>query len=927
MTPERWQQVKAVLVEALERAPGERDDYLNRAGVDQSVRTEVESLLAAHKEEGGFLELCDRGSNILTNGTRLGPYEILALLGEGGMGEVYKAKDTRLGRFVAIKLLRGDLADDPESEERFRREARTIASLNHPHICTLYDVGQQDNADFLVMEYLEGETLAQRLERGPLPVDEALRYAIEIADALQKAHSDGVLHRDLKPANIMLTSSGSKLLDFGLAKLRPAGSFSLLSQFAGGTVSAPGTILGTLLYMPPEQIEGKEVDARIDIFSFGAVLYETLTGKRAFGGYRGASDIAVLLKDSQPTLKHRHPRVPAELGRIVDKMLAGNPEDRYATAAEIAADLHKLQRSLKESFQMRALPRALLAGALAIGVMAIATIAFLAFLSPQARQRFEPLVRSNPLPRERLVAVLPFTVVGSDPKEKAFSDGLTETLTAKLTQLTMDPTLQVVPAPEIRARGANTIDDLRKEFGATVIVEGDLQHSGDQVRINISVVDAATHRQVGADSLTVAASDPFALQDQVVNATVGMLQLEVPPGERNSLQTRGTQVADAYDFYLEGRGYLQNYDKAENLQNAIASFERALATDPNYALAYAGLGQTYWLKYQETQETEWVQPAREACEHSLALNRRVAPAHVCLGTLASGTGQYEKAVGEFERALDSEPTSDEAYRGLAEAYEHLGSLPQAEATYRRAIQLRPHYWAGYSWLGGFYFDQSRFTESAAMFRQVVELAPESIRGYYNLGAALNGQGRYQEAIASIQHSIDMRPTATAYTNLGNSYFYLQRYDDAVPAYARAVELKKNDYVKWWNLGDGYFWSGNVAQAAEAYRRAISLAQEALRVNAKDPSAVGLLAVCHAMLGEKSLATKYLRQGLRVSPPMDSDMPFKAALVHIQFGETHEALKFLEKAVAAGYSATVIRDTPNFNRLRSNPDFERLLRGK
>jgi tetratricopeptide (TPR) repeat protein len=305
----------------------------------------------------------------------------------------------------------------------------------------------------------------------------------------------------------------------------------------------------------------------------------------------------------------------------------------------------------------------------------------------------------------------------------------------------------------------------------------------------------------------------------------------------------------------------------------------------------------------------------------------VAPAHVCLGTLASGTGQYEKAVTEFERALDAEPTSDDAYRGLAEAYERLGNLAQAEATYRRAIQLRPHYWAGYSWMGVFYFNQSRFAESAAMFNQVVELAPDSIRGYYNLGAALNGQGRYREAIATIQRSIDMRPTATAYTNLGNSYFYLRQYEEAVPAYARAVELKKNDYVKWWNLGDGYFWSGKPAQAAEAYRRAISLAQEALHVNAKDPSAIGLLAVCHAMLAEKRSAMSYLRRGLELSPGMDPDMPFKAALVYIQFGETREALKWLEKAAAAGYSPTIIRDTPNFNRLHANPDFGQLLTSK
>ena len=927
MTPERWQQVKAVLAAALERAPEQRSDYLNQVCVEESLRTEVESLLAAHHDaDSSFLGLPDRGLGELASGTKLGPYEILSLLGEGGMGKVYKARDSRLDRFVAIKFLRADLADYPEIHERFVREARTIASLNHPHICTLYDVGQQDNADFLVMEYLEGETLAKRIARGPLPLGEVLQHAIEIADALDKAHTRGVIHRDLKPGNVMLTGTSLKLLDFGLAKLkRETEPFTLLSQLTtpANTISAPGAILGTLSYMAPEQLEAREVDARTDIFAFGAVLYEMITGKRAFDGSGGASVIAAILKETPPPLAQSNAQVPPELDRIVAKMLAKNPADRYASTAEILLELRAVQRNLEKPSRFGAVRHVRLALSLAAVGMAIA-IVVLAFVSPRARERLGNWLETNPLPREKLVAVLPFTVVSNDPKEKAFSDGLTETLTAKLTQLTVDPTLQVVPAPEIRGRGASTIDDVRKEFGANLVVEGNLQQSGNRVRINIAMVDPGTHRQLRAESLTVAASDPFAVQDQAVNATVGMLELELLPAERNTLDMRGTQVADAYDLYLQGRGYLQNYDKVENLQNAITVFKRALATDPNYALAYAGLGQAYWLKYQESSETEWVQPAREACEHALALDRRVAPAHVCLGTLDSGTGQYEKAVTEFARALDAEPTGDDAYRGLAEAYQHLGNLAQAEATYRRAIQLRPHYWAGYNWLGAFYFSQSRFAESVAMFNQVVGLAPDSIRGYYNLGAALNGQGRYREAITAIQRSIDMRPSATAYTNLGNSYFYLRQYEQAVPAYARAVELKKSDYVKWWNLADGYYWSGKLPQAAEAYRRAISLAQEALHINAKDPSAIGLLAVCHAMLAEKASAMSYVGRGLELSPRMDPDMPFKAALVYMQFGETHEALKWLERAVAAGYSTTIIRDTPNFNRLHANPDFRQLL---
>jgi serine/threonine protein kinase/tetratricopeptide (TPR) repeat protein len=936
VTPERWQQVKAMLAAALERAPDERNDYLNRVCVEESLRSEVESLLAAHcQADSSLLGLSDREPDELPSGTRLGPYEILAPLGEGGMGKVYKARDSRLDRLVAIKLLQADIADRPEVQERFEREARTVASLNHPHICTLYDVGHHGEVDFLVMEYLEGETLAQCLESGPLSLEEVLRYATEIADALDKAHSKGVIHRDLKPANIMLTSTGSKLLDFGLAKLRrEADPFAVLAGVpaAADTISTPGAVLGTLSYMAPEQLEGREVDVRTDIFAFGTVVHEMVTGKKAFEGQAGASVIAAILKETPPPPSQSNPQVPAELERIVTKMMAKDPDGRYATAADVLSDLRALDSSLGKPpsfpFWSTTLRRAS-AVAAAAGIV-IATIAVLALLFPQARKRLGSWFEATPLPREKLVAVLPFTVMSSDAKEKPFSDGLTETLTAKLTQLTVDPTLQVVPAPEIRAKGATTIDDVRKEFGATLVVEGDLQRSGNRVRINIAMVDAGTRRQLRAESLTVAASDPFAVQDQVVNAAIGMLQLEVRPGEREALEAQGTETASAYDFYLQGLGYLQNYDKMENIESAIKVFDTALQLDPQYALAYAGRGEAYWKMYETSEsgkDTRWMENSRHDCEHSLALNKRLPSAHVCLGTVYKGTGRYEDAVAQFEGAVASEPTNDDAYRGLADAYERLGKLADAEKTYRRAIELRPHYWAGYSWLGAFYYNHARYAEAASMFSQVIALAPDSIRGYYDLGTTYNSQGRYADAIGMLQHSIAIRPTATAYSNLGNSYFYLQRYGEAASAYEEAVKLNQTDYIDWWNLADGYYWApGKRAKAVEAYRQAISLAVKRLRVDPRDSYALGVLAYCHAMLGERKPALDYLQAGLKLAPD-DSEMRFKAALVYNQFADASRALSWLKSAITAGLSIAVVRDTPNFDSLRSDPRFQELLQAK
>jgi serine/threonine protein kinase/tetratricopeptide (TPR) repeat protein len=939
VTPERWQQVKVVLAGALEKTPEERNEYLDHACADQSIRREVESLLAAHQEAGStFLEFPNSETYILPTGTKLGPYEILSLLGEGGMGTVYKARDSRLDRFVAIKLLRADLADQPELRERLVREARSIASLNHPHICTLHDIGHQDNSDFLVMEYLEGETLAQRLERGPLPLDEVLRYATEIADALDKAHSKGVTHRDLKPGNIMLTSTGSKLLDFGLAKLRrdagPLGLFSGLPTPAD-TISAPGAVLGTLSYMAPEQLEGREVDARTDIFAFGTVVHEMITGKKAFAGQGGASVIAAILKEAPAPLAQSNPGVPAELECIVAKMLAKNPNDRYAAAADILVDLRALQHLQAESSRPGVVRHVMLRRVLpiALGGIAIMTTAVLTFLSPQGRERFGSWFRATPLPSHKLVAVLPFAVTGGNAAEQPFSDGLTETLTAKLTQLTVDPTLQVVPAPEVRARGASTIDDLRKEFGVTLVVEGNLQRSGDRVRINIATVDAGTRRQIRAESLTISASDPFALQDQVVNATVGMLQLEVQPGERQALEAHGTETASAYDFYLQGLGYLQNYDKndkMENIENAVKAFDTALDLDPQYAGAYAGRGEAYWEMYETSEngkDLQWIESSRRDCETSLALNKQLPTAHICLGTVYKGTGRYEDAVAQFASAVAIDPTNDDAYEGLADAYERLGKLADAEKTYRRAIELRPHYWGGYIALGNFYYHEARYSEAASMYTQVIGLAPDSVRGYYDLGATYNSQGRYADAIGVLQHSITIRPTAGAYTNLGNAYFYLHRYGDAADAYEEAVKLSPNEYILWWNLAEGYYWApAKRAQAIDAYRQTISLAMKKLQVDSRDAYALGVIAYCHAMLGERKPALNYLQAGLKLAPG-DSEMRFKAALVYNQFTDTSHTLSWLKSALASGLSVAVVRDTPNFDSLRSDPRFQELIQAK
>ena len=850
------------------------------------------------------------------SGKTIGRFAIQELLGRGGMGEVYRASDLRLKRQVALKRIAPHLRGDKHSRERLWKEAEWASRLSDPHIAAVHDVIDEGNELFIVMEYVEGQTLRSRLGE-PISIHEFLPIAKECALALAAAHNAGVVHHDIKPENIMLTPSGQvKVLDFGVARNLPnCPEASTLS-----TRTTTG-FAGTLNYMAPEAICEKEPDSRADIFSLGIVFYEVISGSNPFHARSLLETSDRILHLEQPPLHELNAKTPAELDRIVGKMLAKDPAQRYSTASDLAVDLRALEVTLAESVarRRRGMPWAAL-------IVVVAFLASIAIYSP-ARQQLKIWLSISPIPRTKQVAVLPLRVVVGDGQTAAFGAGLTETLTAKLTQLTGDPSLQVVPAAEIHSKHVSTVDEARKEFGVNLVLEGSLHKSGQQVRVNYILVDARTHRQLRAESLTFSAMDSFAAEDTIVNGATQMLELEIQGQQRKALAGHGTQAAGAYDYYLQGRGYLQNYDRAENLDSAVQVFERALAIDPGYALAYAGLGDAYWKKYRSTKELSWIEKSREACRQADHLDSSLSAAHSCLGTLSAGTGNYQDAAKEFERAVETEPTNDDAFRGLAVAYEHLGKLEKAENTYRRAIELRPHYWAGYNWLGAFYYRHVRFPEAAEMFNQVVALSPDSFLGYSNLGATYVEQARYTDAINVLKQSIAIRPSDYGYTNLGNSYFFLRRYEEADQAYEQAVKLAEKDSLLWWNLGDGYYWTpGKRTQSGAAYRQGIASADEELRVNPNNAYSYGVLAICHAMLGEKKPALSALKSGLKLAPS-DPFLFFQAALVYNQFGQSNEAVTWLKKAQAAGYSQARIRDYPNFESLWANPKSKELLGAK
>src|SRR4029077_5300949 len=735
-------------------------------------------------------------------------YRLLNPLGSGGMGVVYRAEDTTLGRTVALKFLSSQIVQDPKRVERFRDEARTASALNHPNICTIYEVGEQEGEMFIAMEYVEGRPLSEFLRDGGMAVETLLRYGRQISGALDHAHERGIVHRDLKPANVVVTPNGNaKILDFGLAKRDDPEQLQRKTTQGVATETSAG-LTGTLPYMSPEQLEGKDAGPRSDIWSLGVMLYEMATGTRPFRGENLYRLCTAIIQEPMPPLPRN---VPAGLAAVIKRCLQKEPSRRYQRASELRAALEALEISgttvvptPPATKTTGTAPKSLWWIAMGVGALLLVGVG-LAMLSRNNGATKTPARAAISVPERVQLAVLPPSG-GTGSEDSAFNDGLVETLTSRLTALTEKHPLAVIPASEVRARNVTTVDAARAEFGINLGLVVSVQHSAGQERVNYSLVDASSHQQLRGGTITAPRGDPFAVQDQVSESVTQALELELQPQEKRALQAHGTTEPAAYDFYLQGRGYLQDYVKPENVENAIKVFNYALKKDPAFAAANAGLGEAYWRKYQLTHDKEWANAAIENCRKGAERDAALAAAHICLGRVFVGTGNYEKALEEYRRGVELEPTNDAAHGGLAYAYEQLNQLDDAEKTFRQAIAVRPNYWATYNWLGLFYQRHARYEDAVAMYLQVVSLAPDSFTGYYNLGGVRILQGKYSEAIPLLERSLASRKTTEATSNLGTAYFQLRRYTDAAAAFEQSTQLDPQNYLIWGNLGDAYYWA-------------------------------------------------------------------------------------------------------------------------
>jgi len=527
-------------------------------------------------------------------------------------------------------------------------------------------------------------------------------------------------------------------------------------------------------------------------------------------------------------------------------------------------------------------------------------------------------------PQHQSIAVLPMNSVENDPKLIALGKGLLEDVAAKLSGLSANHDLEVIPARTLESKKVATLSDAVKEFGVNLGLALSLKQDGQLVRATYSLIDTKSDKSVAADSVTAPVSDLFTIEVKLTSSIANALHISLRTEEKQALAAHATTIPEAYDYFLEGQGYLR--PQREALTSAETLFQQALKLDPNYGPAEAGLGETYWSLYDLTKQKNWIEAAQKHCAKAIELGNAGAEGHACLGTIENGTGKYEKGVEQFLQATQLDPTNDQAYWHLAEAYQSLNQLEKAEETLKRSISARPDYWRGYSYLGVFYFGQAEYQKAQAMFEKAVSLRTNNYVDYKNLGAVLLYEDRDEDAVRALENSVAIRPSYGAYQNMGVAYSHLRQFDRAAESTQQALKLDDSDYQVWGNLGDFLHFGGDKPRAVDAYKKAISMAQERLKVNPRDNDVLSDLADYSAMLADRVRALDYLDRSL-AGKEKDKDLLFRAALVYNQLRETGTALEWLSKALAAGYSRSVVSKTPDLDNLHDNPRYQALMQQK
>jgi len=809
-----WSRVKAVFEQALTVPEADRPAFLLKAcGTDALLRRHVEALLASHDASPSFLE--DPASAVLDlplddpDGQTAGTYRLLSRIGAGSMGEVYLAHDANLDRRVAVKLIATALAGDEDRLRRFRQEARAASSLNHPNIVVVHDFGELNGRPFIVTELVEGVTLRARLSKGPLPIAEAIEIALQVTSALAAAHARDLVHRDIKPENVMVRPDGYvKVLDFGLAKL-VSGEAAPDTASVGAT--KPGQAAGTPAYMSPEQARAEPVDARTDVFSLGALLYEMVTGRRAFDGESHAVVYARILGETPAAPTAVDPTLPADLERIIAKALEKDRERRYQSAADMRADLLRLRDGAARRTGRKVSRRVLASGAAAM--LALSTVGI---------YTFRPGNESTPAtrPTRTMVAVLPFENLSEDERQAYFADGLTEELITQLGQVQPARLAVISRTSVVRYKHRkDTAAQIGRELGVDFLLEGSVRRAGDRVRVTAQLVRAAEQTQLWSETYERPVTDVLNIQREIADHLTRSLSIQLLPAHA-AAAAPGPVNFESYDKYLLGLHEIGKGTR-EGGSRAIEYFKEALATDPDNARIHAALSQAYTAVNTYYSSPREVMPlARDAAQRAIALDPDMAAPHVTLGNVRLlFDWDWPAAERAYRRALDINPNSPAAHLGYAIYLSTLGRFDEAIARVQQAYRFDPLALESRNEALWVYYFSGRMQDTIEQCRKTIELEPSAGLPYAILALAHAHLHQHAEALAAADKAVQLANSPTIMTTTASALARIGERAEARQVLNRSLALARERYVCRFIVAATYMDLGETERAFESLEQA------------------------------------------------------------------------------------------------------------
>lgn len=840
-------------------------------------------------------------------GSMLGSrYRIEAEAGSGGMGKVYRATDVELNRTVALKIVNPDLANDGETLERLKQEISLASRISHRNVLRIHDLGEANGLRFVSMAWVDGEDLSQLIRRSaPLPEARIVELASEICRGLEAAHAEGIVHLDLKPTNILLDSAGhASIADFGIAHV--------LDSQSGRAQNRPGEIPGTPRYMSPEQVEGKPLDARSDIYSLGLILYEMATGNIPFKDDSVFQTMAQRVTDRASSPKLLNPAISNALAACILRCLERRPDERYQSARELLEDLERAANVVKAAGPRR-FARKWVYGA-AVTILALTAAGIVWIVRHSSAPKLPP--RNG-----RYIAVLPFRVAGLNPDLKYEAEGIGDAISQRLFSLNSVHPISPLAIQEVDL--AQPEKTIARKIGANLILSGTVQEQGEQIGVIASIDNVETDKRVWSKSFSGLRADLLTLEDEICTEVVQALDVTPTFAERERSALQPTQDINAYDLYLKGRDILKNRHDADSATEALALFGRASAKDPSFALAWTGTADASLEMYNRKKDSFWAEKALAAAREANSRNDNLPEVHFSLGSVYSAMGKNAQAIEEIKRALQLEPNSDDGYLRLGRAYSAAGESQAAQAAFKKAVELNPYYWYNHDRLGVAYAQVGRNDDALNELKRAMELNPSAASPYNNMGVIDLHEGRWNECISLLRKGIELKPSFSAYANLGTAYFYLGRYPEAIAMDLKSVAMSPDHQLVVGNLADSYRQAGQWEKAQATYDRAIELAYRQLEVNPRDASALGSLALYYARKGGTAQALQLIGRARSIDASDDTLM-YDEAIVDVLAGRSPEALKALERALENGFSVEVVRSEPDLKSLHSLPEFEQLL---